>query len=170
MGLKELQITVLTIPSISSPLIVSEMLLLFKGSVVRGSLVWRVYTSLGKFMYTNPQEAHTIKSLRIRRQTLAFKCLLLTFVQFKSSESSGETVLQLCQLSITLKQQITWSISLKDKVSTWPPWLNQETRPSCQYVGIFHFRNETEYYITPDLFSHHKPGHLCWNTFFSPQF
>lgn len=70
--LKELQITFLTIPPISSPLIISEMQLPFKGSVVRGSLVWTVYINLGKFVYTSPQEIHTIKSLRIRRQTLAF--------------------------------------------------------------------------------------------------
>lgn len=136
--------------------------LLFKGRVIRGHLVWTVYISLGKFMYTSLQETHTIKSLRIRRQTLGFECLVLTFAQFKTCTSLGEMVLQLCQLSITFKKPITWSIPLKDKVLTWPPWLNQKSRLSCQCVGIFHFRNEMKCSITPDLFPHHKPAHLPW--------
>lgn len=136
--------------------------LLFKGWVIRGCLVWTVYTSLGKFKYTSLQETHTIKSLRIRRQTLGFECLVLTFAQFKRHMSLGEMVLQLCQLSITFKKPITWSISLKDKVLTWPPWLNQKSRLSCQCVGIFHFRNEMKCNITPDLFPHHKSAHLPW--------
>lgn len=128
--------------------------LIFKGWVIGSCLVWAVYTSLGKFMYTSLQETHTIKSLRIRRQTLGFECVILTFAQFKRHTSLGEMVLQLCQLSITFKKPITWSISLKDKVLTWPPWLNQKSRLCCQCVGIFHFRNEMKCNITPDLFPH----------------
>lgn len=99
-----------------------------------------------------------------------FLCLALMFAQFKKSVSPGEMAPQLCQLSITCKRPITRSLSLKDKVLTWPLWLNQKSRlcrSMCSYLSCQQLRGML-YYTWPLFRSQTSP--LCWVWISSPIF